>query len=105
LFGLDEAEYDGSYWRAEFLQEVDRHLSSQTKCMAYTYREGEISTISVFTYAWDPEWKYEGRTSPGLILFFSDQWTKGEGLYLAAAAVPNPYHEDYVDQLYEQRCP
>jgi hypothetical protein len=104
-FGLDGAEYNYHYGRAEFIKELSHHLSNQTTCMAYTYREGEITTLTVFTYAWEPPWEYGDRISPGLILSFSDQGTKGRGLYLTAAAVPDLYYENSIDQLYDQRCP
>ena len=70
-----------------FLSELQRRLSNHPSCFSYAARLGEINTLSISTEGWTPPWEFDGTEWFYLVLAFSDQWTKEEGLYLYGAFV------------------
>jgi hypothetical protein len=73
-----------------FLEQLKRRLSNHLVCLSYVFHFGESNRLSISTAGWSPSWEFYGRESNYLILDFSDQWTKQEGLYLFGAYV-NPF--------------
>ena len=94
-YGLCESEGIGAFTNKQFLDEVRLRLSSQPKCSVYTYHSGEINTLWVLTSGWSPTWDFGGGNNSGYLMFeFSDQWTQGDGLYLAGVCIttmPPPF--------------
>jgi hypothetical protein len=70
-----------------FLSELERRLSNASSCFSYIFRTGEITTLEIYTEGWAHPWEFDGEEWDYLVLDFSDQWTKEEGLFLFGAYV------------------
>jgi len=93
----------------EFISQLKERISSQTQCIAYTPPNLATSTAipiePIFISGWEPGWEYKGRANNGLIFSFSDQDEKRGDLRLRSVYLPQWNYIDYVDELYEHRCP
>jgi hypothetical protein len=86
VYGPAYSEGTGTYSKDEFLEQVRQRISVRPRINAYNVHLGEINTLFVITWDWFPAWDFEDSAgklvSNCVVLDFSDQWTKGEGLSL-----------------------
>ena len=68
------------------MEKVRQRLSVKPRIAAYTVLQGEINTLFVITRGWFPAWEIMGLgerlVSNCVVLDFTDQFTKDEGLSL-----------------------
>lgn len=73
-----------------FLSELEGRLLNHPSCMAYHARKSEITYFVISTEGWSPPWEFGNREYDTMVMSFSNQWTKAEGMYLFGAFVSMP---------------
>ena len=87
-YSLAFADHPGEILSKEaFLSELERRISNGLSCFSYVFWPGEINRLMVSTERWASPWEFSEEEWDYLVLDFSDQWTKEEGLYLFGAYV------------------
>jgi len=102
-YSLAFSDHPGEILTKEtFLSMLERRLSNATTCISYDTGSGEINRFMISTEGWTPAWEFNGEEWDYLVLDFSDQWTKDEGLYLFGAYVS---HFPGTNDPDEKPCP